>query len=302
MSSVRGDYRGAAGYHRFCSDVDRSLVRQDLETDTRPSAFSASLLVRKIGAFDLITTNLPPLRSRRSPDQSAGGDVFLLRSRRGSGTLSHVGGIERIEPHRLTVIPADETFSVTYPDHTELTFLTLPAGLVDSRFPSLRRGIRTIELDQLGGRVLAMTLDGGHDASTRTASLHELIQSSLSILVADDRAGAGDVTDQQRALRERALHHIARCERPADNRRSEVANDMFVSLRQLHRAFAGGRTVADTIRQRRLHEASRLLAREAHSITVVTHTVGFASASHLATHFRAEFGMTPSAWRDQARN
>lgn len=52
------------------------------------------------------------------------------------------------------------------------------------------------------------------------------------------------------------------------------------------------------IRQHRLDEAARLLARGRGSVTEVAYATGFASLSHFARHFRARFDRNPSEYAD----
>jgi AraC-like DNA-binding protein len=76
-----------------------------------------------------------------------------------------------------------------------------------------------------------------------------------------------------------------------------IAAAHFISRRQLDRLFAGDdRTVAETIRARRLERCRAQLADPRHagrSILDIALDHGFVSASHFSRSFRAAYGTTP---------
>lgn len=80
-----------------------------------------------------------------------------------------------------------------------------------------------------------------------------------------------------------------------------IAAAHFVSVRQLHRSFAGEQeTVARYVRRRRLERARQELARGgAHELPVaaVAHRCGFADPTVFGRAFRAAYGVTPSRYR-----
>jgi transcriptional regulator GlxA family with amidase domain len=82
-----------------------------------------------------------------------------------------------------------------------------------------------------------------------------------------------------------------------------LADVLGVSRRTLYAAFeADGRSVASTIRHARLERARSLLSRADHatmSVTDVAAGCGFTSLAHFSRLFRAEFGSTPSGYRQR---
>ncbi|MBB3085808.1 helix-turn-helix domain-containing protein [Geodermatophilus sabuli] len=83
-----------------------------------------------------------------------------------------------------------------------------------------------------------------------------------------------------------------------------IAAAHFVSVRQLHRLFAGQQdTVARYVRRRRLERAQEELARSGAwelSLTALAHRCGFADPSVFARAFRAAYGVPPSRYRARA--
>ncbi|MGY1760364.1 helix-turn-helix domain-containing protein [Geodermatophilus sp. SYSU D00779] len=99
------------------------------------------------------------------------------------------------------------------------------------------------------------------------------------------------------AVRAHVEEHLAD---PALDPRS-IAAAHFVSVRQLHRLFAGeAETAARYVRRRRLERAREELARSGARdlpLTAVAHRCGFADPSVFGRAFRAAYGMTPSRYR-----
>jgi AraC-like DNA-binding protein len=74
----------------------------------------------------------------------------------------------------------------------------------------------------------------------------------------------------------------------------------MVSVRTIHRAFStAGTTFSATVRMQRLTHARDDLARGDLAVSSVAAHWGFADSSHLARQFKMQFGMTPTAYREQ---
>ena len=99
------------------------------------------------------------------------------------------------------------------------------------------------------------------------------------------------------AVRAHVEEHLAD---PALDPRS-IAAAHFVSVRQLHRLFAGeAETAARYVRRRRLERAREELTRSGARdlpLAAVAHRCGFADPSVFGRAFRAAYGMTPSRYR-----
>lgn len=91
----------------------------------------------------------------------------------------------------------------------------------------------------------------------------------------------------------------------ADLSPAVIAAAHHISLRQLYRMFQQeGQTVGGWIRQRRLERCRRALADprlEGVPINAIAARWGFPNDSHFSRTFRAAFGVTPAAYRWQAR-
>ena len=78
-----------------------------------------------------------------------------------------------------------------------------------------------------------------------------------------------------------------------------LAERIGMSHARLNREFKRefGSTVFEYLRLYRLEQAKFLLASSETSITEISHALGFASASHFASQFKAHFDLSPTAYR-----
>ncbi|WP_158550718.1 AraC family transcriptional regulator [Geodermatophilus sp. TF02-6] len=173
----------------------------------------------------------------------------------------------------------------------------LPADRLTARRMDGRRGLTGVLARMLGDLVRSDV--AGDDPGDRVAG-------ELLGLVT---AAADDVMPPEPARADRALlaavrayveEHLAD---PALDPRA-IAAAHFVSVRQLHRLFAGEEeTVARYVRRRRLERAREELARRGARdapLAVVARRCGFPDATVFGRAFRAAYGTTPSRYRDLA--
>ncbi|WP_051570859.1 helix-turn-helix domain-containing protein [Cryptosporangium arvum] len=286
-----GSYRGEAGLRAFRAELADTLVDQDLVAGEGP--FRARLSVAGIGGVGFVDADVSPVRSHRSAgDVPAGSGVFLLRARSADGVIEHRGGAEPIRPGRLVVVPAGESFAVSYRGPARLTFLAVPGAVVERRYPRFAGPIRGTTLSPFAHRLFgALRSVAPGEATTAAAVLDALLGTVAGGLVPSGpadavRAGAARLVDE----------HLG------DPRLGVafLASRLGVSVRTVHRAFAeGGESAAASIRRRRLEEGARRL-RDGTPVGVVAADLGFASASRFAEQFRARYGCPPSRWHERA--
>jgi AraC-like DNA-binding protein len=141
------------------------------------------------------------------------------------------------------------------------------------------------------------------DAPTLATVTLDLVSATLAQHL--DRTADLPVEVRQGALRARIDAFVDRHLGDPALTPAAVAAAHHLSLRSLHRLFAdGGRTVAATIRSRRLERcrhdlADPLLAGQ--PVQVIAARWGFTDKAHFSRAFRAAYGCSPRAWRDAAR-
>lgn len=135
------------------------------------------------------------------------------------------------------------------------------------------------------------------DAS-RSAALADEVGDLLGVLTS---TVTGDVRPPEAALLARIDRFIDEHLGDPDLSPESIARAHAVSLRQLHRLFAGRQhTVARTIRARRLERCRRDLVspRSAHcSVTEIARRWGFWDLGVFGRAFRETYGVSPSAYR-----
>lgn len=118
-----------------------------------------------------------------------------------------------------------------------------------------------------------------------------------------ERAHPGDTdTDARSHLMLRIRDHINQNLGDPDLSPERIAQTLRISVRYLHRLFEGeGTTVGRFIRQRRLEECGRELARRGRTVPTVSAVAqrwGFVNPAHFSRAFRAAYGVSPREWRN----
>lgn len=107
------------------------------------------------------------------------------------------------------------------------------------------------------------------------------------------------------AVRERVRQHIEANLHDPELCPAGISREMGMSLRQLNRLFEGdANTLTALIQTRRLQRCHMDLARPSQypkSVSEIAFNWGFRNLSHFSRRFRAEFGVSPSAFAEMAK-
>ncbi|MFC4374337.1 helix-turn-helix transcriptional regulator [Nocardia halotolerans] len=135
------------------------------------------------------------------------------------------------------------------------------------------------------------------------ARIDEIVfRAAVVALLERDLAGAAVELTAEQVLRRRAIDVIDRSFTDPAVNPDAIALRLHVSRRTLFRAFElQGLSVAGLIRTRRLVAAATALGESARSIRDIAATCGFRSTDQFARGFRAEYGVTPAAYRAARR-
>lgn len=142
-------------------------------------------------------------------------------------------------------------------------------------------------------------------ASARESHVADLFLRAMQVIIDDAAMTVQSPESPAAAVRRRALEVIeARYVDPSLTP-SAIADELFVSIRTLFRAFEGvPTTVAQLLRQKRLNEAAARLEIDgsAQTITAIARACGFGNLDHFTRSFRAAYAMTPAEFRRRHRD
>jgi AraC-like DNA-binding protein len=253
------------------------------------------------------------------------GDVALLRTDRHaradpepvvSLTVQEVGTArqEQFDSRRvvtggqLTTTDVSAPYEYRWSGRGVCRALRIPAARLGLPADTVRRaapGLHASPLhDLVRAHVLALTRDAGRlarepQAHAVAAATVDLARALLASAVGPGRP-ADDVLGETLLTRVRAYvgQHLTEPDLDAER----IARAHAVSVRHLYRLFAAaGASLEQEVITRRLAGARADLARAGgRPVAAVARHWGFSDASHFARRFRAEYGTSPSGWREQA--
>lgn len=298
-----------------CGNVDgwRDTLREhfvalDVADPAVDGPFSADVRSTLVGHLSVSQVSSAPQSCVRSDrlvrsDPETYLQVGMLA--RGRAVVEQDGRETTLEPGRFVVYETDRPFSWHFPEPWTLLVLTWPRHLVDLDADVSRAATaRALGGDRLGG-IVARSLAEAVLAPPEPADVGRRLAGELSALVGTTLGDHGDdetlSVPAAAALRHRVAAHIADNIENGDLSVEAIAQAHYVSVRGLHRAFAGvDLTVGSLIRTLRLAHARQRLAdpRDADlSVTEIAHACGFADLPTFSRGFKIEYQESPSTYR-----
>jgi AraC-like DNA-binding protein len=293
------DWRDMLREHFVALDV------ADPVTDATFDSAVRSTLVGHVSAA--VVSSMPQSCARTAglvrDDPHAYLQVGLLA--RGRAVVEQDGREAVLTPGQFVIYETTRPFSWHFPDRWTLLVLTWPRHLVDlDEAESRSATARALGQNRLGGivgRTLAETAlqppELADDDGRRVAGeLSALVGMTLGDHSDDglSLAGAAD-------LRRRVACYVADHAEDPQLSVEQIANQHYVSVRGLHRAFADTEmTVGALIRRLRLAHARQRLVdpRSGHlSITEIAHACGFADLPTFSHVFKLQYHESPSSYR-----
>ncbi|MDN5857958.1 MAG: helix-turn-helix domain-containing protein [Pseudonocardia sp.] len=283
------------------------FVALDVTDADVDSPFASEVRSTLLGNLSASEVRSAPQSCVRTGRLARDGDAYLQVGilARGRAVVEQDGREAALEPGRFVVYETDRPFTWHFPDPWQLLVLTWPRHLVDLGADASRAATaRTLGEDRLGG-IIGRTLteivlrppelvDDGHRLAGELAALVGMMLGTHDDDGPVSTAGAAD-------LRRRVASYVADHVEDPDLGVESIARAHFVSVRGLHRAFAGaGLTVGSLIRRLRLaHARQRLTSpRDAHlSVTEIAHACGFADLPTFSHGFKQVYHESPSTYR-----
>lgn len=244
-------------------------------------------------------------RTRAGIARSARHPFYLITQRETAWHVRQGGHRVGLRAGDAVLVDSAQTYELHFPTSVEVMSIQLPRAWVGEWLTQVDHAMPRVALrDQGWGRALSgLCLQFAHDPLSAWGYPPHLLSDQLGAMLA---AALEPSTAQARPARDllsraqRLLH--ASLDQPAVTAHS-VAQELGVSVRTLHRAFAsGGTSFALDVRRLRLAHAAQLLAQpRLAGVTAAElgRRSGFADASHFVREFQRHFGLTPARWRQQ---
>lgn len=271
----------------------------------RDAVFAGSIAQQPLGQSQLLLCSCDPCNgSRRRPqlaraDEAYYGILYLLRGRE---RLVQAGHEIDLATGYFTLWDSTRPLDFVVPDRLQKITLLVPQKTLDAALPQARNltgraidgrtGIGALFATHL--RALAReTRDGMPATESVLRATFDLLSAALL------PAEVGEGGHYGEAIRARIRDFILARLGDPELEPEMIATAIGLSLRQLHRVFAGGgATIERWIWRQRLERCRQdLLLQPKVAISQVAFRWGFSDAAHFSRTFRAQFGTTPSHYR-----
>ncbi len=269
------------------------------------------LLLGQLGLSNFIADQQRVLRYAGScPRDNADNYVFIF-PRRQRLYFDQRGRSGLIDPGHGILLRSSEYYEAACPDGFENVTIKVPASLLSGRV----RGIddlcaRPAACDPVIASLLsgmAFTLihsDAGW-SERRTRRLSEIILDLLALMLESAEPGQAAERNHKPMMDlqfERICRHVKQNLSNPELSPASVSRALGISVRYLHKLFSRrnttfGRWLLDA----RLQDARGLIQSDlgrALTLQAISFSCGFVSQAHFSTQYRARFGETPRATRD----
>ncbi|MFJ9811236.1 helix-turn-helix domain-containing protein [Streptomyces sp. NPDC101158] len=290
--------------------VSRTLVPMTV-TPRGDGPFDGRIASDRLGYLQVCTMEADAERVSRTPALiSRSPEALVAVGVQVSGTATFVQDGRRAEVGEGDLVVCDTTrpYSFDYPQRFATHVFQLPRrtlGVSDSDIRQVT-GNAIGTGDGFGAMLLpflatlaSSTADGYPQAVANRLAGN--VVDLLSTLIAERAHRGGTDAAERSHLMLRVLDHINRNLGDPDLSPERIARENRISVRYLHRLFEGeGTTVGRFVRQRRLEECKRELARRggtAPTVSAVSQRWGFVYPAHFSRAFRAAYGISPREWR-----
>ncbi len=268
-------------------------------------------VVEDVSVFEIVATPHVVRRTEALIERVEGRFYKLSLQLAGPSVLEQDGRRATLQPGDIAIYDTHRPYRLTFPEKNRAMVIMFPHEAVDLprdevarvtavRFPRDRGLGRVINpfFVELGRNM--EELAGAH-ASRLVHSALDLLVTMLSQELHQRRHGAvGPSRSLAREVREHILEHLGDPElTPA-----AIAQAHYISVRHLYTIFSEeGETVSAWIRARRLERIRRDLIDplQAHRpVSAVASRWGLTDAAHFSRLFKAEYGQSPTAYREAA--
>lgn len=269
------------------------------------STFWAQLTSTRVGEVSLFDMRTAPHSVKRENAALADAPFCKLSLQlSGHSTMAQDGRTCELHPGDLALYVTQRPYVLEYPVEQHTLIVHFPQSLLSLTPAQIQQLTASpVSRDHGLGKVavplfeqLANNLDvleGPHAPA--------LVRSALNMLVTVFSSEIDTASDSKNLLFNQATSYIEQHLGDADLSPSTIATALFVSVRHLHSRFAAqGLSVGSYIRSRRLEKVREELTNPLNakeSIGTIASRYGLHDPSHFSRIFKAEFGLSPSAYR-----
>lgn len=297
------------GLHQWRCDVNSSFVPLQIEErDGVPfRGHLKSAVVGDVSVFEIVATPHVVQRTQQLVDTSEGRFYKLSLQQQGPARLEQDGRVVDLAPGDIAIYDTHRPYTLTFPENNRATVIMFPHEAVDLPPDEISRVTAVgFGAEEGLGRVinpffveLGRNLDqlSGPHASRLVYSALDLLVTMLSQELQVRSGAASPARSLAREVRQYILAHLSDPElNPVG-----IAQAHYISTRHLYTIFSTeGATVSAWIRQRRLEHIRRDLADPIHCdrpVSAIAARWGLTDAAHFSRVFKAEYGMSPTAYR-----
>lgn len=237
--------------------------------------------------------------------------VFLTFLRKGSAFVNRAQSCTMLGEGDVVIYDTNRPYMHGFPAQMRHVIYEIPGADFRERFPRWELN-KAVRFDALlnPARIVSRALREVVETDLQLLETSAQRQSHEERLWAVLETAHGFSNGKARsayhtAVRERVRQYIETNLHDPELCPAGVSREMGMSLRQLNRLFEGDvATLTSMIQSRRLQRCHADLARPSHhpkSISEIAFNWGFRNLSHFSRRFRAEFGVSPSAFAEMAK-
>ncbi len=281
-------------------------------SSVQPAPFDAELQAVPLG--DLVVNGVRGSAQRvyRTPagiGQGRQNFYYLLCKDDANWGVLQAGRDARLLPRDLVLIDSRRPYELHFPHTVDVLSLQLPISWVEAWLPAPQRQLACrIDGQSSWGQVLSgfvrqLQPQSVSQHALPAALLADQVGALLALATAPDASAHGGAAAPHRSLAEQVDAHIRRrCSEPGLTA-SDVAAELQISSRTLHRSLAAcERTFAGRLMRHRMDLAARMLSCERFdrlTVAEIGRRAGLLDPSHFARVCRRLLGASPAELRSR---
>lgn len=252
---------------------------------------------------DVYRTPLGIARSRSQP-------FYLITQTEHAWHVKQGGRVLHLRPGDAVLVDAAQTYELHFPRAVSCLSVQMPRAWVGQWLRTVDTAeARVVHRDQGWGQTLsALCLQLGRQPELTLHMAPDGLEEQFGALLGaalEPGSPVGEVPASGALHRRAVTCMVGWLDRPGW-RAADLAAELGVSLRTLHRSFAdAGDTVAGRWRQLRMERARMLLSQprlSGLSMAEIGRRCGYTDASHFARDFQRSVGQTPLRWARDRRD